>query len=244
MYIPQCTGNQHSLELTVFQEKRSIIHRGILHNVQDIASRAFARYLIPDRVCEDITGLSQLTANQRTDKLLSELQSRIVVDGKALTTFLHLLSQADACYEPLVRSISEWVNVSCHNYVYLCIIILCSAEAGIVYNYTQGKWPVRTGIGRTQPAIDGRCTCTVCVPFQSVCVPLQSVLGTHRGYVPVVKVVPIRNETVRKRCKYGVRLEQAGSVLYPCVRAMLPVIVADQHLYMLATIMHVYNYTY
>ena len=172
VYIPQCTGNQHSLELTVFQEKRSIIHRGILHNVQDITSRAFARHLIPDRVCEDITGLSQLTANQRTDMLLSELQSRIVVDGKALTTFLHMLSEADACYEPLVRSISEWVTVSCHNYMYMCIyiIILCSAEAGIVYNYTQGKWPIREGVGRTQPALDGRCTCTVCVPFQSVCV--------------------------------------------------------------------------
>ena len=38
-----------------------------------------------------------------------------------------------------------------------------------------GKWPIRTGIGRTQPAVDGRRACTVCVPLQSVCVPLQSV---------------------------------------------------------------------
>ena len=28
---------------------------------------------------------------------------------------------------------------------------------------------------------------------------------------------------VRKRCKYGVRLEQAGSVPSPCVRAIFPV---------------------
>ena len=33
---------------------------------------------------------------------------------------------------------------------------------------TQGKWPVRTGIGRTQPAVDGCRACTVCVPLQSV----------------------------------------------------------------------------
>ena len=60
---------------------------------------------------EDITGLSQLTANQRTDMLLSEIQSRITVDGKALTTFLDVLREADACYEPLVRNISEWAEV-------------------------------------------------------------------------------------------------------------------------------------
>ena len=77
----------------------------------------------------------------------------------------------------------------------------------------QGKWPVCTGIGRTQPALDGRCTCTVCVLFQSDCVPFQSVLGAHRDYVPVVKVVPIRTEMIRKRCQYGVRLEQARSVI-------------------------------
>ena len=30
---------------------------------------------------------------------------------------------------------------------------------------TQGKWPVRTGIGWTQPAVDRHHTCTVCTPF-------------------------------------------------------------------------------
>ena len=71
---------------------------------------------------------------------------------------------------------------------------------------TQGKWP----------ALDGRRTCTVCVPFQSV-------LRTHRGYVPVVKVSK-RTEMVCNRCKYGIRLEHAGSVLCPCVRAIFPVL--------------------
>ena len=47
------------------------------------------------------------------------------------------------------------------------------------------------GIGWTQPALDRCRTCTVCIPFQSV-------LGPHRTYVPVVKVVPIWTETVRK----------------------------------------------
>ena len=85
---------------------------------------------------------------------------------------------------------------------------------------TQGKLLIRTGIGRTQPALDGRHTCTVCILFQSV-------LGPHRDYVPLVKVVPIRTETVRKRTeavrkryKYGVRLEQAGSILCPCCMAV------------------------
>ena len=71
---------------------------------------------------------------------------------------------------------------------------------------TQGKWPVRTGIGWTQPALDGRRTCTVCVSFQSVCVLFQSVLGSHRVYIPVVKVVPVLTEIVRKQtemvCKW------------------------------------------
>ena len=47
---------------------------------------------------------------------------------------------------------------------------------------TQGKWPVRTGIGRTQPAVDRRRPCTVCVPLQSVCILFQSVLGPLRQW--------------------------------------------------------------
>ena len=93
----------------MFQEKRSIIHRGILYNVQDIASRAFARHLLPDRVCRDITGLNQFTADQRTDLLLSELESRITVQAAALTQFLDVLNESDACYIPLVRAISEFL---------------------------------------------------------------------------------------------------------------------------------------
>ena len=72
------------------------------------------------------------------------------------------------------------------------------------------------GIGWTQPALDGRRTCTICVPFQSV-------LGTHQGYVLVANMFPIRTEMVRKclkQCKYGIRLEQARSVLCLCVRAI------------------------
>ena len=87
---------------------------------------------------------------------------------------------------------------------------------------TQGKWPVRTGIGWAQPALDGCCTCIpfqfVCVPFQSVCVPFQSILGPHRDYVPIVKVVPIRTETVRKWTE---------TVRKSCVRAIFPVIIAN-----------------
>ena len=36
-------------------------------------------------------------------------------------------------------------------------------------------------------------------------------------------MVLIQTETVRKRCKYGVRLEQAESVLCPCVQAIFSV---------------------
>ena len=96
----------------------------------------------------------------------------------------------------------------------------------IIISYlSKGKWPVHTGIGRTQPAVDGRRPCTVCVPLQSVCIPFQSVLGRN----PVVEAVPIQTETVckwteavRKRCKDGVRLQQAESVLCLCVWAIFP----------------------
>ena len=60
------------------------------------------------------------------------------------------------------------------------------------------------GIGQMQPAVDGR--------------------------NPVVEAVPVRTEKVRKqteavhkRCKYGVHLQQAESVLCPCIRAIFPV---------------------
>ena len=93
-----------------------------------------------------------------------------------------------------------------------------------------GKRPVRTGIGQIQPAVHGRRACTVCVPLQSICVPFQSILGPLWQQNPVVEAVPIRTEMVRKwteavqkRCKHGVRLQQAESVLCPCVQAIFPV---------------------
>ena len=110
---------------------------------------------------------------------------------------------------------------------YLCLLCKC------YYAFTQGKWLVRTGIGRTQPALDRRRTCTVCALFQSVCVLFQSVLGTLWQWEHSLNVFPIRTEmvrkwteTVRKRCKYGIRLARAGWVRpmpvctghFPCVR--------------------------
>ena len=47
---------------------------------------------------------------------------------------------------------------------------------------SQGKWPVRTGIGQAQPAIDGHHACTICIPLQSICVPFQSILGPLRQW--------------------------------------------------------------
>ena len=54
--------------------------------------------------------------------------------------------------------------------------------------------------------------------------------GHRTNSIPVVEAVPIRTETVRKRteavrkwCKHSVRLQQAESVLCPCVRAIFPV---------------------
>ena len=109
---PSPSADQQSLELTVFLKKRSIIHKGILNNVQDIASRLFARHLIPDRVYGIVTGaLDRLTAYERTDLLLSELESRISVQAAALTQFLDVLNESDACYIPLVRTISEFRTI-------------------------------------------------------------------------------------------------------------------------------------
>ena len=110
---PSPSANQQSRELSVFLKKRSIIHKGILNNVQDIASRLFARHLIPDRVYGTVTGaLDRLTAYERTDLLLSELESRITVQAAALTQFLDVLNESDACYIPLVRTISEFLILS------------------------------------------------------------------------------------------------------------------------------------
>ena len=94
-------------------KKHSIIHKGISNNVQDIACRMFAQHLIPERVYGSVTGaLDRLTACERTDLLLSELESRISVQPAALMQFLDVLKESDACYIPLVRTISEFLILS------------------------------------------------------------------------------------------------------------------------------------
>ena len=105
---------QQSHELRVFQEKRYILHIGILNNIQDIARRAFARSLIPDGVSRIMTDtLSHLTADERTDQLLKELESRIRVDPAVLMKFIDVLRDSDAaCYATLINIISRFCTIT------------------------------------------------------------------------------------------------------------------------------------
>ena len=95
---------------------------------------------------------------------------------------------------------------------------------------------VRIGTASTTEIV--RRTCTVCVPLQSICIPLQSVCIPFQSVLGPLRQrdfrcrsgLPIRTETVHKRteavckrCKYGVCLQQAESVLCLCVRAVFPV---------------------
>ena len=79
--------------------------------------------------------------------------------------------------------------------------------------HTQGKRPVRTGIGRTQPAVDGRRDCTVCVPLSPFEYYFSPYWDRFDNGISVVEAVPIRTETV---CRLS-------PVLCPCVRAIFPV---------------------
>ena len=106
---------QQSPELVVFQEKRLILHTGILNNIQDIARRAFARSLIPGGVSRIITDtLNHLTADERTDQLLKELESRVKIDPAVLMKFVDVLRDSDAaCYSTLITTISKFCAVAC-----------------------------------------------------------------------------------------------------------------------------------
>ena len=104
---------QQSPELRVFQEKRLILHTGILNNIQDIARRAFAHSLIPGGVNRSITDtLNHLTADERTDQLLKELESRIRVDPAVLLKFVEVLRESDsACYATLISTIGKFCTI-------------------------------------------------------------------------------------------------------------------------------------
>ena len=105
---------QQSPELRVFQEKRFILHTGILNNIQDIARRAFAWHLIPGGVSRIITDpFNHLTTDERTDQLLKELESRVKIDPAVLMKFVDMLRESDAaCYSTLISNISKFCTVA------------------------------------------------------------------------------------------------------------------------------------
>ena len=98
----------------VFQDKRLILHTGILNNIQDIARRAFARSLIPGGVRRSITDtLNHSTADERTDQLLNELESRVKNDPAVLMQFVDVLRESDAaCYSTIITTISKFCAVA------------------------------------------------------------------------------------------------------------------------------------
>ena len=108
--ISPVTQQEQSPELTVFMKKLPIIRTGILHSVQhDIAHEAYAQGLISKAVHRTVTGaLNRLTADERTDLFMDELESRIRLDSTVLTKFVDLLQRSDStCYGALVGNISE-----------------------------------------------------------------------------------------------------------------------------------------
>ena len=73
-------------------------------------------------------------------------------------------------------------------------------------------------------------TASVRLRTVSVRIGTTSTTGFPLSKISIVEVVPLRTETVCKRteavckqCKYGIRLQQAQSVLCPCVRGIFPV---------------------
>ena len=110
-------SQQRSPELMVFLEKQSDIHRLVSSTVQhNLAYRAFAKGLISETNKTTITDpLNRLTANERTNLFINELEARIKTDPTALTKFLNMLRESDAAYfSTLIRTISEfcpWLNV-------------------------------------------------------------------------------------------------------------------------------------
>ena len=94
----------------MFLEQRPVIRRGILSSVQyTIAPGAYARGLISEGVHRTMTDpLNLLTADQRTDIFLNELESSIRNDASVLTAFVEVLMQSDAAYyATIIRIISE-----------------------------------------------------------------------------------------------------------------------------------------
>ena len=62
------------------------------------------------------------------------------------------------------------------NHVSIDIIVDIFKVFFFVDFVTQGKWPVRSGIGQTQPALDRRRTCTVSVRLRTVSVRIGNTL--------------------------------------------------------------------
>ena len=103
---------------TVFRENRSTIHTGILLNIHDIAHRAHSKHLISERVYRDATGtLNRLTADEKTERFLEELECRIKIDPCVLDNFVDVLRERDCVYhKTLIKAISELVLIHPYNY--------------------------------------------------------------------------------------------------------------------------------
>ena len=100
----------------MFQENHLTLHTGILNNIRDIANRSFARGLIPGEVFRIITDpFTHLTADERTDQMLKELESRIRVDPAVLMKFVEVLRESGAaCYANLFSIFRKFCTVASH----------------------------------------------------------------------------------------------------------------------------------
>ena len=88
---------------------RTSIQTGILHNIRNIAHIAFAQALIPKDTQRAITE-GQMSTDERTDRFLEGLESKIRLDGTCLMMFVEVLRQSDPAYhDTLIRDISKCV---------------------------------------------------------------------------------------------------------------------------------------
>ena len=98
-----------SPELTAFLDCISTIRTGIYSTVQhDIATKAFARFLIPNEVHKDVTGSNRWSTNERLNAFMTGLEQSIKSNPSVLEKFVDILRESDAgFYAGLIRTISE-----------------------------------------------------------------------------------------------------------------------------------------
>lgn len=101
-------AGKQSIEFKVFIETRETIRTGLLHNLNGVASAAYARNLIGDEVHRFATGTDRVVADERVEKFLHGLGERIRNDPTILEKFVEVLKAVDAAFfRVVINTISK-----------------------------------------------------------------------------------------------------------------------------------------